>query len=84
MIGDDCYYDNTICEESGLFCANWDNHAYGTYYSCEDCSESADKFITDSYGDYVEYRCDTVINRNQNEKEKENLDLYLECDGVED
>ena len=55
-LGDDCYYDASICADDGLDCAEWEDSQYGPMASCEDCS-NGNQFITDSYGDPVEYQC---------------------------
>ena len=55
-LGEDCYYDNDICTDSGLACAYWNDSQYGEMASCEDCSQGNQE-ITDSYGDPVEYQC---------------------------
>ena len=59
-LGDDCYYDTTICEDGGLFCASWEDSQYGDMKSCEDCAGGqygGPRQITDSYGDFVDYLC---------------------------
>ena len=58
-LGDDCFYDEGLCEADGLKCAKWEDSQYGAMASCEDCSEG-DKEITDSFGDPVTYRCPAV------------------------
>ena len=55
-LGDDCFYDETLCDADGLKCAKWDDSQYGEMASCEDCSEG-NKEITDSFGDPVTYQC---------------------------
>ena len=55
-LGDDCFYDATICDPDGLACAKWEDSQYGPMASCEDCSEG-DQSILDSYGDSVTYEC---------------------------
>ena len=55
-LGDDCYYDATVCKADGLECSTWTDSQYGEMASCEDCSEG-NKQITDSYGDPVTYKC---------------------------
>ena len=55
-LGEDCYYDETVCEDDGLACAKWNDSQYGEMASCEDCSQGNQE-ITDSYGDPVEYQC---------------------------
>ena len=57
-LGDDCYYDSSICQADGLFCAGWVDSQYGDMKSCEDCEggqAGGERKITDSYGDTVEY-----------------------------
>ena len=56
-LGDDCYYDASICAADGLFCATWEDSQYGDMASCEDCTDGVGQMITDSYGDLVEYVC---------------------------
>ena len=53
-LGDDCYYDATMCDKDGLACATWEDSQYGAMASCEDCS-AGNKQITDSFGDPVTY-----------------------------
>ena len=55
-LGDDCFYDATICDPDGLACAKWEDSQYGPMASCEDCSEG-EQSILDSYGDSVTYEC---------------------------
>ena len=55
-LGDDCYYDATICAADGLECATWEDSQYGPMATCEDCSKD-NKKIADSFGDEVEYVC---------------------------
>ena len=55
-LGEDCYYDETVCDSDGLACAKWNDSQYGEMASCEDCSQGNQE-ITDSYGDPVEYQC---------------------------
>ena len=55
-LGDDCYYDETICAPDGLECAKWEDSQYGEMASCEDCNKE-NKKISDSFGDEVEYEC---------------------------
>ena len=59
-LGDDCYYDGTICVADGLHCASWVDSQYGDMKSCEDCQggqNGGTRQITDSYGDFVTYQC---------------------------
>ena len=59
-LGDDCYYDSSICSDGGLFCASWEDSQYGDMKSCEDCTggqNGGNRQITDSYGDFVNYSC---------------------------
>ena len=58
-LGDDCFYDRDQCDADGLKCAVWTDGQFGETYSCEDCTEG-NKFISDSYGDDVEYECPPV------------------------
>ena len=53
-LGDDCYYDASVCDSDGLSCATWNDSQYGEMASCEDCS-NGNQEITDSYGDAVTY-----------------------------
>ena len=55
-LGDDCYYDASICAPDGLECATWEDSQYGPMASCEDCNKD-NKKISDSFGDEVEYVC---------------------------
>merc|ERR1719329_1354598 len=55
-LGDDCFYDETICAPDGLECPKWEDSQYGPMASCEDCNKS-DKTIADSFGDDVTYEC---------------------------
>ena len=55
-LGDDCFFDATICDADGLACATWEDSQYGSMASCEDCS-NGDQQITDSFGDPVMYKC---------------------------
>ena len=55
-LGDDCYYDASICAPDGLECATWEDSQYGPMASCEDCNKD-NKKISDSFGDEVEYAC---------------------------
>jgi hypothetical protein len=56
-LGDDCYYDASICATDGLFCATWEDSQYGDMASCENCDDGVGQMITDSFGDLVEYVC---------------------------
>jgi hypothetical protein len=42
-LGDDCFYDKTLCNDGGFFCATWEDSQYGDMASCEDCSSSSTK-----------------------------------------
>ena len=64
-LGDDCFYDETICEPDGLACAKWEDSQYGPMASCEDCSDG-DQQITDSFGDSVTYECPAVEEETSN------------------
>ena len=55
-LGDDCFYDASICPPDGLECATWEDSQYGEMASCEDCTKE-NKKIADSFGDEVEYVC---------------------------
>ena len=55
-LGDDCYFDASICAPDGLECATWEDSQYGPMASCEDCNKE-NKKIADSFGDEVEYQC---------------------------
>ena len=55
-LGDDCYYDASLCDPDGLECATWEDSQYGPMASCEDCNKD-NKKISDSFGDEVEYVC---------------------------
>ena len=59
-LGDDCYYDASVCDSDGLKCATWNDSQYGDMASCEDCKEGSNRVITDSYGDPVTYECPYV------------------------
>ena len=55
-LGDDCYYDASVCAPDGLECATWEDSQYGSMASCEDCTKE-NKKLTDSFGDETEYVC---------------------------
>ena len=58
-LGDDCYYDASVCDEVGT-CVSWEDSQYGEMKSCEDCAggqNGGPRQITDSYGDFVNYFC---------------------------
>ena len=55
-LGDDCYYDASVCAPDGLECATWEDSQYGSMASCEDCTKE-NKQLTDSFGDETEYVC---------------------------
>ena len=56
-LGDDCFYDASICNAPQLYCATWEDSQYGDMASCEDCTDGAGQTIYDSFGDRVEYVC---------------------------
>ena len=56
-LGDDCYYDDTVCNAPQYYCATWVDSQYGDMASCEVCDDGQGQMIADSYGDLVEYVC---------------------------
>jgi hypothetical protein len=46
-----------MCLADGLWCAEWEDSQYGEMASCEECTNGEGQFISDSYGDLVEYTC---------------------------
>ena len=70
-LGDDCYYDPSVCDSDNLGCATWTDSQYGDMASCEDCTEGSNRVITDSYGDPVRYQCPPVESEEEPEETNE-------------
>ena len=61
LLGKDCSDDASKCEVAGLKCASWTDSVEGQKNTCEDCSDGADKWISDSQRNFLEYECPAVI-----------------------
>ena len=55
-VGDDCFYDDSVCEPAGLICIEYYDGQWGDSKVCEDCSGDRRTF-NDSYGDEVTFEC---------------------------
>ena len=61
LLGKDCSDDASKCEVAGLKCASWSDSAEGDKKTCEDCSDGADKWISDSQRNFIQYECPPEI-----------------------
>ena len=56
-LGDDCYYDASICDTDDTTCVTWSDSMFGDMATCENCTEGSDRVLKDSYGILTSYQC---------------------------